>query len=105
MKDFVIFGDSTCDLPIDLRQQYNLEYIPMCYIIDEDTFPASLDWEHHSVKEFYDIIRGGKRIFTAQIPKELCVRKFTEAIEAGKGDIAADLEAALAQLKESGEHD
>ena len=28
-----------------------------------------------------------------------------QAIEAGKGDIAADLEAALAQLKESGEHD
>jgi DegV family protein with EDD domain len=97
MKDFVIFGDSTCDLSIDLRQQYNLEYIPMCYMIDEDTFPASLDWEHHSVKEFFDIIRDGKRIFTTQIPKELCAQKFTEAIESGKDVVYISCSSALSK--------
>ena len=97
MKDFVIFGDSTCDLPKDLREQYHLDYIPMCYIIDDVTYTASLEWENHSVKEFYDIIRGGKRIFTTQIPKELCAEKFTEAIEAGKDVLYISCSSALSK--------
>lgn len=97
MKDFVIFGDSTCDLPVELLRQHNLEYIPMCYIIDEDTFPATLDWASHGTKEFYDILRGGKRIFTTQIPKELCAQKFTEAIEAGKDVVYISCSSALSK--------
>ena len=97
MKDFVIFGDSTCDLPKDLREQYHLDYIPMCYIIDDVTYTASLEWENHSVKEFYDIIRGGKRIFTTQIPKELCAEKFAEAIEAGKDVLYISCSSALSK--------
>lgn len=84
MKDFVIFGDSTCDLPKELRQQYNLDYIPMSYIIDDVPYHASLDWESHSVKELYDLMRSGKRIFTTQILRDNCYQQFKAAIESGK---------------------
>ena len=83
MKNFVIFGDSTCDLDKATREKYDLDYIPMNYIVDDAEYPASLDWENHSVKEFYDFMRSGKRIFTTQIPKSICCDQFKAAIEAG----------------------
>lgn len=84
MKEFVILGDSTCDLDLVTRQEWDIDYIPMSYLADEVEYPASLDWESHSVKEFYDLMRAGKRIFTSQIAQNVCREKFLSAIEAGK---------------------
>jgi fatty acid-binding protein DegV len=70
MKDFVIFGDSTCDLNKELREKYNIDYIPMSFSVDDKEYVASLDWECHSAKEHYDLMRGGKRVFTAQVAKK-----------------------------------
>ena len=72
MKDFVIFGDSTCDLDLATRQEFDVDYIPMSYIVDDAEYTASLDWEFHSVKDFYDLMRNGKRVFTAQIIPNVC---------------------------------
>lgn len=83
MRKFAVIADSTADLGIDLRQKYNIDYVKMNYVIDGKEYPASLDWENHSVKEFYDIMRGGKRIFTTQVPREEFVTKFTEYITNG----------------------
>ena len=63
MREFVIFADSTCDLGKDLRDKHNIEYIPMNYVVDDVEYVASLDWETHSPKEFYDFMRNGKRVF------------------------------------------
>ena len=84
MREFVIFGDSTCDLDREMRDRYGIDYIPMNYIIDGKEYPASLDWEYLSVKEFYDAMRNGKRITTTQVPVESYEKKFTEALEEGK---------------------
>ena len=84
MRGFVIFADSTCDLGKDLRVKYNIDYVPMNYVVDDEEYVASLDWESHSAKEFYDIMRGGKRVFTTQVPKNRYIERFTETIEQGK---------------------
>ena len=60
MGAFVIFGDSTCDLEKTVRDQYGIGYVPMRYIIDDTEYIASLEWESHSAKEFYDLLRSGK---------------------------------------------
>ena len=95
MKDFVIFGDSTCDLDLATRQEFGVDYIPMSYIVDEQEYPASLDWESHSYKDFYDLMRSGKRIFTAQIAINTCREKFLSAIEAGKDVVYITCSSAL----------
>lgn len=95
MKEFVIFGDSTCDLCLELRQQYHIDYIPMAYTVDEKEYMASLDWEFHSVREFYDLMRGGKRIFTAQIIPNICREKFQAALDAGKDVVYISCSSAL----------
>ena len=84
MKEFVIFGDSTCDLNKDLRQQYNIDYVAMNYVVDDQEYVASLDWECHPVHDFYNLMRDGKRVFTTQVPKQSFVDAFTAVIESGK---------------------
>ncbi len=95
MKDFVIFSDSTCDLPKEIREQYKIEYVAMNYIVDEEEFVASLDWESHSYREFYDMMRAGKRVFTTQVPKNVYYDTFKEVLESGKEVVYISCSSAL----------
>lgn len=95
MKEFVIFGDSTCDLNKALREQYGIDYIPMNYVVDDQEYVASLDWESHPVHDFYNLMRDGKRVFTTQVPKQSYINAFTAAIEAGKDILYISCSSAL----------
>lgn len=83
MSKFVIFADSTCDLDKEMRQRYDIDYVPMNYVIDEDEYVASLDWECHSAKELYDIMRSGKRVYTTQVPQNAYIEKFKAVLDKG----------------------
>ncbi|MBE6681654.1 MAG: DegV family protein [Ruminococcaceae bacterium] len=83
MKKFAIIADSTCDLVKDLRDSYDIDYVPMNYVIDDTEYPASLDWENHSAKELYDLLRQGKHITTTQVPINAYTEKFTYYLEQG----------------------
>lgn len=67
MRDFVIVGDSTCDLPKETREKNKIEYVRMSVVIDGKEHYASLDWEEFSPKEYYDLMRGGALIKTTQV--------------------------------------
>lgn len=95
MKDFVILADSTCDLPKDLRQQYGIEYVAMNYVIDGTEYAASLDWESHGAKEYYDLMRKGTRVFTTQVPKNVYYDAFRSAVESGKDVLYISCSSAL----------
>ena len=95
MKEFVIFGDSTCDLNQDLRQQYGIEYVAMNYVVDDQEYVASLDWQSHPVKDFYNLMRDGKRVFTTQVPKQNYVDAFTAVLDAGKDIVYISCSSAL----------
>ena len=84
MKEYIILTDSTSDLPKELREQYGIEYVAMNYVVDGTEYVASLDWESHSAKEFYDLMRNGTRIFTTQVPQNVFQDAFKAAAEAGK---------------------
>ncbi len=95
MSDFVIFADSTCDLTKEMREVYNIDYVAMNYVVDGVEYPALLDWQSHSAKEFYDMMRAGKRITTTQVPRELYVERFSECLKAGKDVIYVACSSAL----------
>ena len=95
MREFVIFGDSTCDLNKSLREQFQIEYVPMNYVVDDQEYVASLDWESHPVHDFYNLMRDGKRVFTTQVPKQSYIDSFTAAIEAGKDILYISCSSAL----------
>ncbi len=80
---FAIITDSTSDMCAALREQYNIDYVTMNYVLDGKEYPASLDWESHSPKEFYDMMRNGKRFTTTQVPREQYEEKFTYYLDKG----------------------
>lgn len=84
MREFIVLTDSTSDLTLEMRQEYCIEYVPMQYIIDGVEYKASLDWESHQPKEYYDLMRNGSRVYTSQILKETYLEAFQKAAEAGK---------------------
>lgn len=92
---FIVLTDSTSDMNKTLREQYAVDYVPMNYVLDGKEYPATLDWEAHSPKEYYDMIRGSKRVTTTQVPREVYVEKFAESLKAGKDVVYISCSSAL----------
>ena len=92
---FVIFVDSTSDLNRQQREQYQIEYVAMNYVLDGKEYPASLDWDSHSPKEFYDLMRAGKRITTTQVPREVLTTAFETCLKEGKDVVYVACSSAL----------
>ena len=85
MANIRIFTDTNADLTKELREQYNIEYFKMCNVIDGEVIPADLDWKQFTPKEFYDMLREGKkRVSTTQVPAEDFRVRFTECAKAGE---------------------
>lgn len=95
MRKFVILTDSSCDLDKNLREKYDIEYLPMHLIIDGKDYDADLDWQNISVKEFYDLMRAGKRVMTAQISKLEYVTRFEEYVKQGFDVLSVTCSSAL----------
>lgn len=82
MKNFQIFSDSSCDLPIELIEQYNIRVVPYYITFDKETYYK--EHEEISNEEFY------KKLATKVFPKTSLpsvqdyMNAFKEAIEAGQ---------------------
>ena len=94
-KKFVIVSDSCCELNEEMRKQYDVDYIPMRVSYDDKDLPADVDWKVISAKEFYDILRGDTRIFTAQVPFIEYKEKFEEYIKDGYDILSISCSSAL----------
>ena len=60
MREFVLFTDSSCDLPADLADQLGLAVVPLSVTVGEDTYKNYLDGREITAKAFYDAIRDGR---------------------------------------------
>lgn len=89
MGKYVIITDSSSDLSKEFRLENNVDYAKMTINWTEkdgttrEEF-ASIDWDVLSIKEFYDILRNGIRIFTSQITEENYLNTFVPHLEKGE---------------------
>ncbi len=83
MKKVKIITDSCADLSSEQLKAYDIDYAKMSTILDGKESPALLTWSYDDVHKFYDTIRGGKRITTAQVSVEEFNRIFTQYLDAG----------------------
>ncbi|MBE5746973.1 MAG: DegV family protein [Clostridiales bacterium] len=67
MKKYVIVSDSCCDLSKELREKYDIDYIPMHFSYEGKDYAADIDWKELSFKDFYAEMRAGKRMITSQV--------------------------------------
>lgn len=95
MRDFIIISDSTCDLDKETRRKHGIDYVAMNYIVEDVEYRASLDWEGHTPKAFYDLMRNGKRVFTTQVPQNVYYDKFKEVLTQGKDVLYISCSSAL----------
>lgn len=95
MKKFIILTDSCSDLPKDLRIKFEIEYLTMRIIYDGNDLPASLDWEYIPVKDFYNLMRDGKRFTTAQITSFEYKNAFENYVKQGYDVLSISCSSAL----------
>ncbi|MCQ2743152.1 MAG: DegV family protein [Bacilli bacterium] len=85
MSKFAILLDSTCDLPKEFRDKYDLDYCPMNVSWDGVERIASLDWDQgFDAHAFYDVMRAGKRIYTTMVPANVFEEKFSKYLAKGE---------------------
>lgn len=60
MNDYQILTESTCDLPADLADKFNLAVAPLSVLIDGKNYTNYLDGRELSFPEFYNFLRQRK---------------------------------------------
>lgn len=83
MKKFQVVTDSTSDIELELRKEYDLDYVQMVFTINGKDYAADLDWKDLSSKEYYDLMRGGKRAITGLVKAQEFIDKFEKYLSQG----------------------
>lgn len=88
MKKYAIVTDASCDLSKEYRQAHGIDYAKMMLSWNKNgqmvDIPSSLDWDIVSAKEFYDVLRGGIRIYTALVTAQEFLNVFEPHLEKGE---------------------
>lgn len=83
MRKIQVLTDSCSDLSGELLERYGIDYCRMNTVYREKETEASLLWEYYTPHEFYDIMRGGERVKTTQVPPEEFSRVFGSYLARG----------------------
>lgn len=78
---FKIITDSTADLPVEYLQEHDLGCLNLSYILDGETYGHGKELP---VKEFYDLMRGGKMPTTSQVNPEEAKQYLKECVQKNK---------------------
>lgn len=97
MEKFVIVADVNCDLGKELREKYDVEYVPGHYTTpDGKEHLAHPDWEGTTPSQFYKELRAKPNDYTTSPPN---VSEWAEVLEKhvkeGTGVLAVTISAAL----------
>ena len=95
MKKFVIVTDSCIDLEKELREKYDIDYLPMSLSSEGKEYVADLDWKEFNAKDFYDMMRNGKIFKTAQVNASQYKIAFEQYINDGYDVLSISCSSAL----------
>ena len=89
MSKYAIITDSASDLCKEYREANQVDYAQtMMSWKKEDgqevETGASLDWDFISYKDFYNLLRGGTRVFTAQVTIQNYLDAFEPHLQKGE---------------------
>lgn len=84
MQKYVIVTDSSCDLPQDLADKLGLEVIPLTFNVKGKTYQNFLDGREYSFENFYEDMRAGEIITTAQVTPQKFIDIYKEYLDKGQ---------------------
>lgn len=67
MTDYVIISDSTCDLTQEIVDECNVHIQPLTFQIQNNEYKNYLDEREIKLSDFYDLMRKGEMVSTAQL--------------------------------------
>ena len=83
MRKIKIIADSCADLSKEMLEAYDVDYVKMSTFRDGVEYPALTTWTDDEVHSFYDFMRNGGRVTTAQVSIEEFTNVFTKYINEG----------------------
>lgn len=84
MNEYVLFSDSTLDLPMDCCEKYDIKVIPMCVTVDGQLYRYNVDEKEISCIEFYNKLKQGASCSTSQINYKDFNDSFEPVLKQGK---------------------
>ncbi len=83
MRKIKIITDSCADMTKEMLEAYDVDYAKMSTFRDGVEYPALTTWTAEEVHEFYEHMRNGSRITTAQVSIDEFTKIFTKYINEG----------------------
>ncbi len=85
MDNYLIYTDSSADLPRHIYEEYDLRIIPMEYVVNGKTFTCHTESPDHDkhCDELFEAQRNGAEVHTSQITPFNYVEAWTPELEAG----------------------
>lgn len=84
MKDYVIFTDSTTDLPASLAAELGIKVIPLGFSFENENYLNYLDHRQLDIHKFYERIQKGEKSTTTLINTSVFIENFEPELKEGK---------------------
>ena len=94
---FDIFTDSSCNLPNDRIEQYDLNVVSLTLIIEGEPVSSSEKNNEAGYKEIYGLLRERKNISTSCINTAVFVEEFEKSLEKGNDVLYIGFSSALSE--------
>ena len=95
MKDYIIFTDSSCDLPAKMAEDLEVDVVPLTVRMDGEEFTNYLDWREITPQEFYKKLHTAKDVQTSAPPVDAFLSVLEKAHEAGRDALYIGFTSAL----------
>lgn len=81
MRKVKIITDSCSDLSAELLEKYDIAYAQMRTVYQGKESPARLEWTREEAHALYELMRGGERVTTTQVPVEEFMSVFKKHLD------------------------
>lgn len=83
MEKIKILTDSCSDIKTELLEKYDIDYLRMETVSDGKSSHALITWSDEEAHSFFDRIRNGEHITTAQVPASEFMEGFKKYLDEG----------------------
>ena len=98
---YQIFADVSIDIEKDYAVEHDIHYVPMEYVLGEDTFHCEAPESDSMMHEYYEKLRNKIATHTSQITPNHYIEVFEEYVKEGKEIVYLSLSSGLSNTYES----
>lgn len=98
---FVLMTDSSANLNTDIIEKFNIEVIPMIFLVNDVEHKSYKKGENVDIKQYYDMMRNKEHIKTSLLSPETYAEVFRPVLQSGKDILYIGFSSALSGTYQS----